>query len=490
MLSMHFNQYWQILQGRIKVVIITFGAIVLTTALMLAMTPNTYTATASLNFDFQGSNPYMDVRTLSPSAEGSYITTQISIIKSQHVAKKVVDNLSQSQREQLISAMDGHLTILDRLMGELFSRLRGAVDLFSAESQTAVGQESLNVPDPNSGLALALTNNLKVTPVIGSRIVTLEYSSTDPSVSALITNAYVRAYTNTNLEMLIDPAKRTAVWFDERLGTLRHAAEAAQTKLAVYQQQEGIVATDERFDIESKRLTDLTTQLLDAQVETRKSVTSQQQVEELQSKRVSLDNIPEFQNNASIQKAKDEVRQYEAKLAELSSRLGDNHPQFQRMMLELNAAKRRLSNEFGSLVQGANNSVKIALERERSVERALAAQKQVVLQFKSERGAMDMLNREVESAQAAYNSALKQFNESSLQSLVTQTNISVIDAAQVPRHPSGPNIGQNMGLAVLVGLMLGIGIAFGWELIDRRVRSREDLLADLSLPVLGTLERV
>lgn len=490
MLSMHFNQYWQILQGRAKVILVTLGAIVLVTLFMLIVTPSTYTATASLNFDFQGSNPYMDSRALSPSAEGSYIATQISIIKSYQVAKKVVDNLTSAQRQRLISALEGQSTLMGSITGYVVSRIG---KLFSPENEAALSPDDASavaVSDPNRWLAVALANSLKVTPLIGSRIVTLEYSSSDPNVAALIANTYVRAYTNTNLEMLIDPAKRTAVWFDERLGSLRKAVETAQAKLAVYQQQEGIVAADERYDIQSKRLTDLATQLLDAQVETRKAVTSQQQVEELRKKGVSLDNIPEFQNNPSIQKAKDDVRQYEAKVAELSNRLGANHPQYQRTLAELNSAKRRLNTEFSALVQGAGNSVKIAVERERSVEQALAEQKKVVLQFKNQRGAMDMLNREVESAQAAYNSALKQFNESSLQSLVTQTNISVIDSAQVPRQPSGPNVGQNIVLAVLVGLMLGVGIAFGWELIDRRVRSREDLLADLSLPVLGTLERV
>lgn len=481
------------MRGRANVILITLAAIVFITAFILVLTPKIYTASASLNFEFQGSNPYMDVRTMSPGAEGSYIATQISIIKSQNVAQKLIDSLSDHQREKLASAIEGKLTPMDNVLSPAISGLHSLTQLFSSEErgdEVLSGASKTGEFSAHSWIAHSISNDLKVTPIIGSRVVTLEYSSPNPEVAALVTNGYVQAYTNTNLEMLIDPAKRTAAWFDERLDTLRLAVESAQAKLAAYQQQKGIVATDERFDNESKRLTDLTSQLLDAQLETRKAVTSQTQIEELRAKGISLDNIPDFQTNASIQKAKDDVRQYEAKLAEMSSRLGENHPQYQRMLLEIRAAKLRLSNEFSALVAGANNSVKIALERERSVEKALADQKEVVLQFKSQRGAIDMLNREVESAQASYNSALKQFNESSLQSLVTQTNISVIDPAQVPAQPSGPNLGQNMALAVLVGLMLGIGIAFAWELMDRRVRSREDLLADLSLPVLGTLERV
>lgn len=492
MVNMNLNQYWQILWGRRRIVYAVTGIIVGITIFLVAIMPTTYTASTSINFEFGGGNPYADVRAGSPSVEGSYISTQINIIHSLNVAQRVVDSLSPIEKEQLIRALEANHTIVDTFIGSIKSIFNSVISFFGDEGQSGDSIKGSNEAETPkiTWMARAIAGAINVTPITGSRILTLSYTSTDPSIAALITNKYVQAYTKTNLEMMIDPARNTAAWFDERLKSMRQSVEASQAKLAAYQQAEGIVATDEKFDIENTRLSELTSQLLAMQAETRKARTLQHRIQELKTGGSALDNIPEIQSNPSVQKIKDELRNLEAKLAELSSRLGQNHPQYQRVLEEISAAKSRLNREFAAIVEGANNSVRIAEERERAAEAALTEQKTLVLQLKNQRGTLDVLTREVESAREAYNAALAQFNQSSLQSLVTQTNVNIIDIAQIPRSPSGPNIGQNIVLALIVGLMLGVGLAFVIELLDRRIRAKEDLITELGLPVLGTLERI
>ena len=58
-----------------------------------------------------------------------------------------------------------------------------------------------------------------------------------------------------------------------------------------------------------------------------------------------------------------------------------------------------------------------------------------------------------------------------------------------PRAPSSPNLKINVALSLVLGTILGAGIAFVLELFDRRIRSADDLRGLFDLPVLGVLAK-
>ena len=65
--------------------------------------------------------------------------------------------------------------------------------------------------------------------------------------------------------------------------------------------------------------------------------------------------------------------------------------------------------------------------------------------------------------------------------------MSIVDWAQAPSLHSGPNMVKNVVLSVVVGLMFGVFVVFLMEMLDRRIRTKEDLQFGLELPVLGVL---
>ena len=72
---------------------------------------------------------------------------------------------------------------------------------------------------------------------------------------------------------------------------------------------------------------------------------------------------------------------------------------------------------------------------------------------------------------------------------MTQTNVSVLTPAIEPIEPTFPKpLWQMLLMAAALGVVLGCGSAFGLELIDRRIRSPEDLAEMLQLPVLAVIE--
>ena len=154
------------------------------------------------------------------------------------------------------------------------------------------------------------------------------------------------------------------------------------------------------------------------------------------------------------------------------------------------ALRQRLDAEIKTITDGINNAAELSGERERDLENSLEAQKQLVLDLKNEHNAIAVLQREVESAQATYNAALTALNTTSMQSMVDQANVSIVDRANIPGGPSSPRVMKNLALGLLGGLLLGIGLAVVLEISIRRVHSLEDLTAELGVPLLAHLKKV
>jgi polysaccharide biosynthesis transport protein len=66
-------------------------------------------------------------------------------------------------------------------------------------------------------------------------------------------------------------------------------------------------------------------------------------------------------------------------------------------------------------------------------------------------------------------------------------NVEVASEAQAPATPSSPKTKRNTILGAVVGLLLGLAIAFLLERVDRRIRVPEELEAIYRLPMLGVV---
>ncbi len=75
----------------------------------------------------------------------------------------------------------------------------------------------------------------------------------------------------------------------------------------------------------------------------------------------------------------------------------------------------------------------------------------------------------------------------SLLSGLNSGNVQVAAEAPVPTSPSSPKTSKDTALGVVLGLLIGLGLAFVLERLDRRIREPKDVEAIYSLPLLGTV---
>jgi len=124
------------------------------------------------------------------------------------------------------------------------------------------------------------------------------------------------------------------------------------------------------------------------------------------------------------------------------------------------------------------------------VREAVAAydeQRAKVLRMKEERSELALLERELDSAQRVYDAIQLRLSQTSLESNNSQAGVSLLNAATEPAKHSSPSLTLNLGLAIVMGMLLGLIAVLGIELLDRRVRSAFDIVDTVELPVLGVL---
>jgi chain length determinant protein EpsF len=293
-------------------------------------------------------------------------------------------------------------------------------------------------------------------------------------------NAFAQAYIDVNLELKVDPARQYAKWFEGQTKLVREKLEQAQKALSAYQQKTGIVATDERLDHEVAKLNELSTQLTIVQAQTSDS----------NSKRKSAENpemLAEVMQNPVINSLKTDIARLEAKLQESNVNLGRNHPQTKRANSELASLRNRLAAETRHVHSSLGTSYQVGKQKEKELLEAMDIQKKRVLELNGQRDEISVLKRDVEAAQRSFEGVSQRSAQTRLESHSMQTNISPLNPAPIPTEYSRPRILLNVFISVFLGTLLGIVVALILELVNRRVRSTEDLVEIIDLPILATI---
>lgn len=456
---MNLNQFLLILKARKKIILSTLFIVVIITTIVSLIIPKTYEATAFVLVDSQRIDSVTGMQQPPAQLSADFLVTQVDIITSHNVAVRVVDNLKIADdpevRQEFQRKADGRGNIKDWIADEL------------------------------------LLKKLYVQPLRDSNVIEISYTGIDPESTAVVTNAFVDAYIQTNLDLKIQPAKQAAAWYDTQLKVLRDNVEKSQMKLAEYQKIHDIVISGVggaqgensnlmggQIDTESARLGALATQLVIAQAQSYDSTSKS---------RNSGKDLADVMNSPMVQSTNASLVQSEAKLSQLAATEGVNNPEYRSALDEVNKLRQELASQIQLARHSVSTNAGVAQQSVAELRAALDAQKQRVLALKNEQDEGAVLMREADNAQRTYDAAMLTLSQFKLQSKANQTDISVLSPAIVPIKHSSPKILLNIIISIFLGGLLGLGFGMVMEMTDRRVRSLHDLVSELTIPVLGVI---
>jgi len=442
---MTIQQFLLILRARFWVALLAFVVTVATTVVVSLLLPKQYTASAAVVIDVKSPDQVTGMVLQGMMAPG-YMATQVDIINSDRVAKAVVKLLN----------MDTNQIIQSRWQ------------------EATNGQGSLD-----DWLAHQMQQNLDVKPSRESNVITFNVTGIDPDFAAAVANGFTRAYMDVNLDLRLAPARQYAAFFEEQTKAARDKLEKAQQAMSTYQQQNGITSVDDRLDFEAAKLSETSSQLTGVQGQTTESQSKRQSGQD--------DTLSEVMQSPLINSLKADIVRLEAKLTESKGNLGNNHPQTQRSESELATLKAQLEQETRKITSAIETTYRVGKHREQQLQGALASQKARVLALNKQRDELNVLRRDIESAQRSFEVVSQRAAQTNIESQANQTNIAVLTPAVAPSRPSKPKIMLNVLVSIFLGILLGVGLALMLELANRRVRSTEDLVTALDVPLLGAI---
>lgn len=445
---MTLQQLLLILRARARTVLFAAGLTVAAALAVSLVMSKQYTAGTAVVIDVKSPDPIAGL-VLPGLISPGYMATQVDIINSDRVARRVVERL----------------------------RLDSDPDLVEKWREATLGEGEIA-----TWLASRLQQNLDVKPSRESNVINIAFKAARPDEAARIVNAFAQAFIDVNLELKVEPARQNAAWFEEQTRVLRSRMETAQQALSAYQQKAGIVTSDETLDFETAKLNELSSQLTVAQGQNAES--------QGKSRASGSDSLAEVLQNPLINNLKTDIARLESRLQESNVNLGKNHPQTQRTESELASLKARLDSETRKISASVDTAFRVGKQKEKELAAAVERQKQRVLALNRQRDEVSILKRDVESAQRVFEGVSQRSAQTRLESLSVQTNAVVLTPAFAPTDPSRPKLKLNLLVALLLGTMLGTAMALLQEFLDRRVRAEGDLQLVDGIPFLAGIDHL
>jgi capsular exopolysaccharide synthesis family protein len=474
-------QYWQVvLRWRWVIVGIMVSTLALGLVLTLLSTPQ-YTATARIEISREEKN-ITNVEGVEAQNAGQnleFYQTQYNLLQARSLAERVVRKLRLTQDEGFFEA---HGVDLE-------------AGLFGAD--VALERSRAGRTKREEKAIELLLDNVEISPLRGSALVDIQYTSGSPQLSATIANEWTQQYIALNIDRRFASTADARSFLEGRLADLRSRVETSERDLVNYAANKGIVPIgSSQGGNSSSGETTLIAANLQALNEELNSATAERVDAEARlrsgaSKTTSQD--PLLINSATV-----ELRQRRAELqaeyARLLVQFEPEYPAAVALEQQLDALDQSIMQEEMRLMSreaSRSNSVlaanyQAAMDRERRLRNKVEELKARLDRQQRDTIQYNIYQREADTNRQLYDGLLQRYKEIGVAG-VGANNIAIIDTAVVPDRPSKPSLPLNLVLSVLAGLVVSVAAILALDQIDESLRDPSQVNHALQLPLLGTV---
>jgi capsular exopolysaccharide synthesis family protein len=328
----------------------------------------------------------------------------------------------------------------------------------------------------------AFLGRLVVKRVPNSRLIEVQFEAQDPQLAAQVVNTHLQNYVEENFRSKYDATTQASNWLSAELEELRIKVEKSEDARIAYQRENQIWQIDEKQDITSQKLVDLSKAVTEAQ-------TDVAQKEALSRMAISgnVDALPAARNNDVVSTLLKRQSELDEQYAEALDQYGPNFPKVLRLAAQQKEVQQNLANARKTMVESVEEEFNTARSHVELLQEALDKQKAEANDLAEKLVQYHILQHDAESNKQLYDGLLQKLKEAGITAGLRSSNIRVVDPALAPASPSRPQKARNILLAFLVGLVGGIGLALFREYLDNTVKSPDDIESLTGLPSLAVV---
>ena len=328
----------------------------------------------------------------------------------------------------------------------------------------------------------AFLGDLTVKRVPNSRLLEVQYESYDPQLASRVVNAHIQNYIEQNFRSKYEATTQASNWLARQLDELKIRVEKSEDARLAYERENQIWTIDEKQNITTQKLSDLNKELTAAQAERIQKESNYQLA-----RTGNIDAIPAVRDSLSIQELIRKHADFQAQYTEALAQFGPKYPKVVRLETQIEELYATLQREKRNIVGRIEIEYRTARQREVLLTEALEKQKKEANDLGQKLVQFNILKREAETNKQLYEGLLQKLKEANISAGLRASNVRVVDPALVPPYPSRPNKMRNIMLAILVGLVGGVGLAFLREYMDNTVKTPHDIEFATNLPSLAVV---
>ncbi len=469
--DVNLRDYWRIVTARKWTIAIFFLVVVVTTVVTSFLTTPIFRASLTLQIerDVPKVLEYQDVVPVESAADKDFYQTQYELLESRTLAKRVID----------------YLGLAPFLTANLHSK--GVFpDWLHNLSSSSSGRSEQDLLGVTRREAVEVFNdNLTIEPVKQSRLVKINFDSTDAEVASKVVNALANNFIQMNLERRVDASSYAKNFLEDKLASVKTKLEDSEKKLVEFARQNEIIKLDDDRTINLQNLKEIAQALTEAEQARIKAEALYNEVHS-----TAGHGFAAILGNDVVEQLKKTKADLGSTYVENLKIYKPNYPAMKQLQGQIETIQAEIDIEVGNVRASIHADLQIARVTEEKLAAKLGSLKKDVLDIQDSSIDYNILQREVDTNRELYEGLLQRMKEVGVAGGVTTNNISIVDAAEVPYKQHKPNIAFNALLAVIIGLLGGVALAFFFEHLDDTLKTAEDLERRMHLPVLGVVPEV
>ncbi len=492
------RDYIRVLYRSRFIILISFIVILGITLFITFRTEPVYQATAKIMVEEQGGVGESLFDVTSMMKKETMINNQVEILSSRTLAEQVI-------RELQVSDQAPGLRMIQSETGKSGSG-GGILGWFKGSDEKA----ETDVASEFDQYVERLRNSIKVNPIRNTDMVEISINAFSAFEAAFIANTVTRVYQNMNRQQSQEEVRQVKNFLEEQLDMYQSELANSEETLKNYQERSKIFALDQETEELVQNLSEFETLYNEAKTEYEANRQRLAYInEQLDDKNINID-VDAISSQPYLEELRKQIAEKEAELTKYMASLveigtySQAKNQVQLLERQISALKEKFKQEVtkaaasqfidpaqisGSLVRS-----KIEVETQlQSLEPKIKALGDIVTQYNAELEALPgkslklaRLMRKRQSDEKIYIMLQEKYQESRITEVGQLGIIRIIDPAMPPKYPVKPRKKLNILLGMLVGLGMGVAVAFVLEYLDNSVRSIEDL-ERMSLPMMSTI---
>ncbi len=450
---LHFLDYWRVVRLRMPIIVLAFLLVVVTAGVTTYLMPREYQSHVIIEVE-QNDQKIRIFREGGDEGGGfdpRFATTQFQIIQRKEMLYPVIDSLTLVEKwaDKGIRSRE-----------QAYFMLRSMVDVREVRN----------------------TSLLQIT-----------VQSTDPQEAADLANTISQEYQRKRIEEQQKMLSRALYSLEEEVDKQRKKVEEATASMNRLRQELGITdlnpdSVEDPMQAQETVILDQETTVNEARVKAGTLRTKYEEIEKLSGDDL-IRALPTLEiQDQTVAQILPQYQETEAELARaLKSGLGQRHPTILSLAAKKGAYEQQLSNQADSLRRTLAANLEITERSLQTMEDQLTKARDDIQKNKSRGSEYAAAKNNYIQAKKVLEAAELRLSTETMQRSMPLNPARIWEKAEPSSSPSKPRVALNMMLAVVVGLVVGLGLAFFLEYLDTSVKTMEDVENYLQVPVLAVV---